>query len=204
MKKERLGFNLSVMGIIASGKDTQVKLLRDKYRLQPIETGLYTRNLLKEKSKNGDWARRAASKGGALPVVLMKKFIAEEIKNKPKNKNLIFVGGPWLKPEAQLVIKLMRESDEKYFVVYITLPKKEIYIRSLKRKQDKKIKDVYKILDEKKIIKQRIKVYENQISKTLKYFESLGKLKRINGNQSIEKVHKDIEKAILYFKSLNN
>ena len=191
------------MGIITSGKDTQVKLFRDKYNLQPVETGLYTRNLLKEKSKNGDWARRAASKGGALPVVLMKEFISKEIKNKPKNKDLVFVGGPWLKPEAQLVVKLMRENNKKYFVVYITLPKKEIYRRSLKRKQDETVKDVYKVLDEEKIIKQRIKVYENQISKTIKYFDNLNILKKINGNQSIEKVHQDIEKALDYFKKLN-
>ena len=203
MKKERLGFNLAVMGIIASGKDTQVDLLKDKYDLYPIGTGLYTRNLLKEKSSDGDWARRVASKGKPLPVVLMKKFLVEQIKNKSKNKDLIFVGGPRLKPEAQLVRKLLRENKQNIFVIYLTLSDKEVYRRSLQRKSDKNINDIYKVFDTDKIIKERIKVHKNQVSKTIKYFDDLKILKKINGNQTIEKVHEDIEKAILYFKKLN-
>ena len=203
MKKERLGFNLAVMGIIASGKDTQVNLLRDKYDLQSVGTGLYTRNLLKEKSNNGDWARRVASKGKPLPVVLMKKFLVEKIKNKSKNKDLIFVGGPRLKPEAQLVRKLLRENHQNIFVIYLTLSDKEVYKRSLQRGLDEKVKDVYKVFDTEKIIKERIKVHKNQVSKTIKYFDDLKVLKKINGNQTIEKVHEDIERALVYFKKLN-
>ena len=204
MKKERLGFNLAVMGIIASGKDTQANLLQEKYNLKPVGTGLYTRNLLKEKSKDGDWARRVVSSGKPLPVVLMKKFLVGEIKDKPKDKDLIFIGGPRLKPEAQLVRKLLKENNQNIFVVYIKLSDKEVFKRSLKRKLDTNIKDVYKVFDEEKIIKERIKVHKNQVSKTINYFEGLKILKKINGNQSIEKVNQDIEKAILYFKKLNN
>lgn len=203
MKKEKLGFNLAVMGIIASGKDTQVDLLKNKYDLQPVGTGLYTRNLLKEKSKDGDWARRVASKGKPLPVVLMKKFLVEQIKNKSIKKDLVFIGGPRLKPEAQLVRKLLKENHQNIFVIYITLPDKEVYKRSLERRLNKKIKDVYKVFDTEKIIKERIKVHKNQVSKTIKYFDDLKILKKINGNQSIEKVHQDIEKALDYFKKLN-
>lgn len=203
MKKVRLGFNLAVMGIIASGKDTQVNLLRNKYDLQPVGTGLYTRNLLKEKSENGDWARRVASKGKPLPVVLMKKFLIGQIKNKSKNKDLIFIGGPRLKPEAQLVRKLLKENNQNIFIIYITLSDKEVYKRSIKRGLDENIKDVYKVFDTDKIIKERIKVHKNQVSKTIKYFDKLKILKKINGNQTIEKVHQDIEKALVYFKKLN-
>ena len=69
---------------------------------------------------------------------------------------------------------------------------------------DKNIKKVYKILDAENILKERIKVHNNQVNKTIKYFESLKVLKRVNGNQSIEKVHQDIEKALDYFKKLNS
>lgn len=203
MKKERLGFNIAVMGIITSGKDTQVNLLKEKYNLQPVGTGLYTRNLLKEKSEDGDRARKATSKGGALPVDLMKKFLTDQIKNKPKNKDLVFIGGPRLKPEAQLVRKLLKENKQNIFVIYITLADKEVYKRSLQRKMDDKIKDVYKVFDTDKIVKERIKVHKNQVSKTIKYFNDLKILKKVNGNQPVEKVFKDIEKALIYFKKIN-
>jgi len=203
MKRKRLGFNLALMGMITSGKETQTELLKKKYSLQSIETGVYTRNLLKEKSKNGDWARRTAGKGGPLPVVLMKKFILNEINKKSKDKDLLFIGGPRLKPEAQLVKKIFKQKNQSFFVIYLTLPDKEVYNRSLKRKIGK-MKDLYKILDTKKIIKTRIKWHKEQVSKTVEYFDSLGILKKINGNQPIKKVYKDIEKAILCFKKINN
>ena len=203
MKKERLGFNLAIMGIIASGKDTQAKLLQNKYNLQSVGTGLYTRNLLKEKSKNGDWARRVASKGKPLPTVLMQRFLLEQIENKSKDKDLIFIGGPRLKPEAQLVRKLIKKNNQKIFVVYLTLPEKEVYKRSLSRMSDKNVHEVYKVFDTDKIIKARIKVHKTQVSKTTRYFEGLKILKKINGNQPIEKVFIEIEKALIHFKKLN-
>ena len=196
---KKLGFNLALMGMIASGKETQTKILKKKYPLQSVETGVYTRKLLKEDSPNGEWARRTAGKGWALPVVLMKKFILNEINKKPKNKDLIFIGGPRLKPEAQLVKKIMSERKENLFVLYITLPDKEVYKRSLERKEGN-MKNIYKVFDTKKIIKNRIKWHKDQVGKTVKYFEKLGSLKKINGNQPIAKVTKDILNAIEGYK----
>jgi adenylate kinase len=202
MKKEHLGFNLALMGMIASGKDTQTNFLKKKYALQSVETGVHSRKLLKEKSKDGDWARRTAGKGWALPVVLMKRFLLKEIDKKPKNKDLIFIGGPRLKPEAQLTKRILNKKGQDIFAIYITLPDKEVYKRSLKRRVGN-MKAIYKVFDTKKIIKNRIKWHKDQVGKTVKYFQKLKKLKKINGNQSIKKVHEDIEKAIQVFKKLN-
>lgn len=200
--KEKLGFNLAIMGMIASGKDTQVNLLKKKYDLKPVETGLFTRNLLKEKTKEGDIARSFAGRGKPLPVFLMKNFLRGQIDNK-KNKDLIFVGGPRLKPEAQLVKKLLTDKKEKIYVIYLRLSDKEVYKRSLGRKNSN-IKKVYKVLDDPNIIKERIKWHKEQVGKTVNYFKSLGVLKEINGKQTIEEVNNDIEKALIYFKKLNH
>jgi adenylate kinase len=197
---KKLGFNLALMGMITSGKDTQANILKTKYALKSVETGVYSRTLLKEKSKNGDWARHTVGKGKPLPVILMKQFLIKEIAQKPKNKDLIFIGGPRLKPEAQLVKKIMNSTKQKLFVLYITLPDKEIYKRSLNRK-NAKIKSIYKILDAKNLIAPRIKWHKEQVGKTIKYFEKLGCLKKINGNQPISKVTKDILREIEKFKN---
>jgi adenylate kinase len=203
MKKEHLGFSIVLLGMIASGKDTQAKILENKYYLKLVESGIYWRKLLKEKSKNGDWLRRTTGKGHPAPVALMKRFLVENISSRPKGKDLLFLGNPRLKPEAQLLKKLFTNRKENFMALYITLPEKEIFKRSLKRKNSN-VKQDYKIFDNKKNIITRIKWHKDQVGKTVKYFESLGLLKRINGNQTIEKVHQDIEKTLLYFKTLNN
>jgi len=197
---KKLGFNIVLLGMIASGKETQANILKKKYALKFVETGVYSRRLLKEKSKNGDWARRTAGKGGLLPVVLLKKFLIREIDNKPKNKDLLFLGGPRLKPEAQLLKKILDSYGEDFLAFYITLPDKEVYKRSLLRKVGK-MKAIYKVFDTKKLIGIRIKWSKNQVGKTVKYFKSLKKLKFINGNQPIPKVTKDILKAIEEYKN---
>ena len=198
---KKLGFNIVLLGIITSGKETQANILKKKYALKFVETGVYSRKLMKEKSKNGDWARRTTGKGNPLPVVLLKKFLVKEINNKPKNKDLLFLGGPRLKPEAQLLKKMLDEKKEDFLAFYINLPDKEVYIRSRKRRVGN-IKAIYKMLDDEKIIKARIKYHKIQVSKTVKYFQSLNKLKMINGNQSISKVTKDILKEIEKYRKI--
>jgi adenylate kinase family enzyme len=195
---KKLGFNIVLLGMIASGKETQANILKKKYALKFVETGVYSRNLLKEKSKNGDLARRTTGKGLPLPVVLIKKFLIKEINNKPKNKNLLFLGGR-LKPEAQLLKKMLDLRKEDFLAFYINLPDKEVYRRSLKRSQGK-MKAVYKVLDTKEIIAKRINYHKKQVSKTVKYYKSFNKIKIINGNQPIPKVTKDILKAIEEYK----
>ena len=197
---KKLGFNIVLLGAPASGKETQANILKRIYPLKFVETGVHTRKLLKKKGPDGDWTRRTAGKGGALPVALLKKFLINEINKKPKNKDLLFLGGPRLKPEAQLLKKILNVRKEDFLVFYVTLPDKEVYKRSLKRKKDKKIKALYKVFDTEKIIKARLNYYQKQVSKTVKYFQSLNKLKLINGNQPIPKVTKDILKEIEKYK----
>jgi adenylate kinase family enzyme len=195
---EKLGFNIVLLGMIASGKETQANILKKKYALKFVETGVFTRKLQKEKSKDGDLARRTAAKGLPLPTAIMQKFLIKEINNKPKNKNLLFLGGR-LKPEAQLIKKLLTENKEDFLAFYITLPNKEVYRRSLLRSKGN-MKAIYKIYDTKKIIAVRIAWHKDQVGKTVKYYKSLGKIKIVKGNQPIQKVTKDILKEIEEYK----
>ncbi len=196
---KKLGFNIVLLGQIASGKETQANVLKKKYALKFVESGVYFRKLLKAKTKIGELARRTAGRGEAGAMKLMKEFMIREISKKPKNKDLLFLGCPRLKPEAQLLKKIMADRKEDFMGLYISLPDKEIYRRSLKRKEGA-MKAIYKVLDDKKIIEKRINYHKKQVSKSVKYFQSLGKMTIINGNQPIPKVTKDILKAVEGYK----
>jgi adenylate kinase len=198
-RMKKLGFNIVLLGMIASGKDTQANILKKKYPLKFVETGVYTRKLLKEKSKDGEIARQTAGKGKPLHTKLLQKFLIKEIKNKPKNKNLLFLGGR-LKPEAQLLKKLLKKQKEELIAFYIKIPDQEVYKRSLIRKKSK-IAELYKIFDEKEIIKKRIKWHKEQVGKTINYYKKLGLMHIIDGNQPIIKVTKDILKEIEKYKN---
>jgi adenylate kinase family enzyme len=191
---QRLGFNIVLLGMIASGKETQANILKKKYALKFVETGVYARKLLKEKSRTGDLARRTTGKGKPLPTALLQNFLIREIKNKPKNKDLLFLGGR-LKPEAQLLKKIMDKRREKMLAFYITLPDKEVYKRSIARSKGN-MKNIYKLFDTKKLIGIRIAWHKDQVGKTVKYYQKLKIMNIINGAQPVPKVTKDILKVI--------
>ena len=49
---KKLGFNIILLGMIASGKETQANILKKRYALKFVETGVHTRKLLKKKGSS--------------------------------------------------------------------------------------------------------------------------------------------------------
>lgn len=189
--KKRLGFDLILLGDPASGKDTQAVALMAKYALKPVESGKHWRILAKKKNADGELLRRTMSRGFPTPVKLMRKFIVNSLKQTPKDKDLLFIGNPRLKPEAQLLNKLLKEKKRQYLTIYIRLPKSEILKRAGIRSKLEGRSD-----DSKKFVKNRIRYYETQVSKTVKYFKLIHKIVYINGKQSIKAVAADIQKVL--------
>lgn len=185
--KKRLNFDLILLGDPTSGKDTQAGILTKYYALRSVESGKHWRAMAKKNNAQGRWLRRTMSLGHPTPVVLMKKFLRDQLKNVPKNKDLIFVGNPRLKPEAMLLKKLLDEKHRDFFVIYLRLPEKEILKRTSLRQR---------LFSEDKGVSNRIRYHKEQVSKTVAYFKGLGKLKTVNGDQSIKSVSADIQKII--------
>jgi adenylate kinase len=188
---DRLGFDLVLLGAPAAGKDTQAALLMKRFKLKPVESGKHWRRMARRKDATGELLRRTFSKGNPAPVRLMKEFIQVQLKNAPKNGDLIFIGNPRLKPEAQLMTRLLKSRNRDYIVISIDLPVAEIKRRSLARMRDDQ---------DWKYVDNRIRMYRLQVSKTLEYFNKLGKLKTVNGNRPIPAVAKDIAKIIHDYK----
>lgn len=189
--KHKLGFDLILLGDPASGKDTQASLLMQKYNLTPVETGKQWRKMVKINNFYGKWLKRTFGQGYPAPVKIVKWFLKNKITKQPKEKDLIFIGNPRLKPEAQFLKKILKNRQRDFFVVYLRLSVKEIF----RRAQNRVVQE-----DTKKITERRIVWTKEQVSKTVKYFQSLKKLKLINGNKHISKVHQDILKAINDYK----
>lgn len=183
----RLGFDLIILGAPASGKDTQASLLIKRFGLKPVESGKFLRNAVLKHDIISKALKNNFSKGLPGPVKVIKAFIQKELRHAPKDNDLIFIGNPRLKPEAQMLKKLLMEKKRDFFVVYIQLPDYEIKKRAQARMRDDQ--DTH-------YIDNRIKFHKVQVSKTAKYFQSLNKLKFVSGKQPVNKVYADIIKII--------
>lgn len=187
---KKLGLDLILLGDPTAGKDTQAVILTKKYNLKPVESGKHWRAEAKKNTAAGRWLRKTMSLGHPTPVMLMKKFLADSIKAATKNKDLLFVGNPRLKPEAQLLKKLLEKKGRNFFVIYIKLPAAKIIERSKKRNRAGSLDDTSLG------IKNRLRYFKLQVSKTVKYFQKMRRLKFVNGNQSVKNVAADIDRVL--------
>lgn len=198
MKKEKLGFNIILLGQITSGKSTQAKYLTNKYSLSVIDTGKFSRKSVKKKS-----FERTTGKGGPAPASEIKGFIKEQVEKIGGKKDILFLGGPRLKSEAEFLYKLLKKMDQECRVIYLTLPDKEVYIRSIERMSDKKQKYLYKMLDSKNFVKTRIGWHKKQVGETVKFWKKKGNIAIVSGIGSVDEVRDKIEKAIVNFARKN-
>ena len=186
-------------GQVGSGKGTQVKLLMDflkerggkecvyaypgnEYR-RIIESGNYTGSLIKE----------SVSRGELQPGFLTDAIVANIlISSLTAESNLIADGYPREVTQTESfekMLKFYKRTDIK--IIYIEVSKEEAMKRNLLRGRHD---------DTPEGIKKRFDEYMNKVVPAMNYFK--GKtgytIYTINGEQSVENVHKDIIKALGY------
>lgn len=213
---------LILLGKSGSGKGTQVDLLKDKLGLDFLGTGA----LLRERKKAGDFSANKISavidNGGIVPPPVVFKLWMEkfdEFKNKGDEfKGIILDGSPRKILEAQLMDDALGwfEWDSRVKILLIDISDEEAINRIAKRKICPKCGKIFIISDsndldvcpecgEKLIIRpedtvegtqKRLEWFREEVGETINYYESAGRLIKINGEQSIENVFNDIMKEI--------
>lgn len=203
MKVSKKFITVIILGRIASGKDTQAELLAKKFGLvHLISSGIIKKVLaLKKKTIRLDGhiynleKERYLIKVGFLNTPT---FVAALIKNKIKEiacqkQGLIMSASPRslveLKEELPLLEKFYGKNNIFFF--HLRISSKEVYIRSLKRHR----KDLP--LDTKKAIKKRLEVFTRDTWPVVKKLQKEKKIIEINGEQPIDKIHRDILPFIL-------
>jgi adenylate kinase len=183
--------NFILIGPPGSGKGTQAKLLLKKFPSSfYVSTGQLFRKLSGKKTDVGEKIKTVVESGGLpfddLATTLWMNEIAFNLK---KNQRIIADGFPRRLQEAKdldAFLKFLERKENTYFLL-IHISEKEALKRLPKRgRADDDIKD----------IKKRFKIYRQRTIPAINYLKKYYRLITINGEQSIEKVFKDILKTI--------
>lgn len=207
-----------LLGPPGSGKGTQARFLREKFDLEYIGSG----ELLRERAKKDDFTGNKLNKvldegiRVATPVVFriwMDKL--EKIKHKEEVNGIIFDGSPRTKPEAKMLQEALEwyEWNQDKNVLFIDISKEKSIGRLTKRRvcvecgRNIPWVEGYKDLekcdkcggklvrrsdDTKEDIEQRWSWFETDVRPAINYYKERNELVRIDGEQTIEKVHEDI------------
>lgn len=188
------------MGPPASGKGTQARVLLKKFKNHYyISTGQLFRRLIEEKTDTGQRVKDVVESGGLpfddLATTLWMYEIAFNVK---RNQGIVADGFPRRLQEAKDLDNFLKFLDRKkntYFFL-IEIPEKEALRRLAKGRLLANGKRTKRADDDIKDIKRRFRIYRKRTIPAMNYFAKQGLLIKINGEQSIEKVFKDILKEI--------
>ncbi|MEK6936620.1 MAG: nucleoside monophosphate kinase [Nanoarchaeota archaeon] len=201
---------LVFLGPPGSGKGTQAKLISEILKIQHISTGTLFRQLAEENNSLGIEAKEKYwGKGNLVPDNITTKILKERISKPDCKRGFILDGFPRTLNQVNALEKI----TEIDFAVFIYSYEKEILKRFEQRLQCNSCNIVYglgktpkkpgycdechkKLIkredDNPEILKQRLKIFYDNVSPIVKHYKEKGILIEVNGEQPTEKVKQEI------------
>lgn len=205
-------FNLILLGPAGSGKGTQAELLVKKFGLQFVEAGDLVRKGAKKKTKLGYYLKKIHESGKHLPDRIIGQLIYENFKKLKKDTGVLVDGYPRTIGQAKDLEKIFKRffPDFLKIAIYIKVSEKEATRRLLNRAVCPKCGKIFLTRDvrvclkcgakievrdydqDKKAIKRRLKWFEEKVVPAINFYKKQKILIKINGEQSIINVFKEI------------
>ena len=184
-------------GIIGSGKGTQVKLLMDYIKSKDNKgvlcagTGEEFRKLVNSNSYTSKIVKETMLKGELQPDFLTTTLFTNVFIHSLDDSTHLFTDGyPRTVRQSESLETMMNFfKRENVKIIYIKLSEEEAIKRNLSRgRADDSLEG----------IKKRIAEYKNNVVPAMNYFEGKDgyEIHTINGEQTIEEVHKEIIKSL--------
>lgn len=204
------------MGPPASGKGTQSILIGQKVGLPVISTGSLCRVEIKKKTKLGKKIEEIVTSGNLVSKDLINTILDSRLAKKDAQKGLILDGYPRNMGQLDYLRKKFNDfesASEVFLVFHINVSNREVKSRlgarracpcgqtyHIKYKKPKKRgicdscgdKLIQREDDKPEVVVKRLKIFHKTNKLLMKFFKEKNILIEINGEQKIEKIHKDI------------
>ncbi len=169
-----------LIGIQGAGKSTQGNLLSEKLKVPYLSTGHIFRDLAKEKTPTGRYIKEVMNAGYLIPDKKTLEIVSEYLSRPEYQKGYILDGFPRTLGQA----KAFKNGIDK--VIYLKVSDKEALWRLAGRNDtSREDETLHAIL-------RRIESFHKFTEPVLDYYRKKGQLVEINGEQSIEDIHKEI------------
>lgn len=176
--------NIIPLGRSGSGKGTQAKLLAKKFGLKHISSGDLFRTLAKEDTFVGRKTKETLKRGRLFADWFAFWLWVNELIKLDSSQGIILDGASRRLEEAKSLDKVFSQLERPNLkVILIDISRQEAIKRLLGRAR----KD-----DNRQAIKKRLDWFDKDVMPSVRYYEKTGRLIRINGQQSVEGVFKEI------------
>ncbi len=204
-----------LMGPPGAGKGTQAEFLIDHYKIPHISTGDMFRAAIKQQTPLGMKAKEYMDSGALVPDEVTIGIVAERLAQADCANGFLLDGFPRTAAQADALAKILSDLNMKLDgVINIEVDNKILIDRLTGRRVcrqcgatfhqifnppkqesvcDKCSGELYQRSDDTlETAQNRLKVYNDQTEPLIAYYSKQGLLKRIQGDQEIEQVFRDI------------
>lgn len=169
-----------LIGIPGSGKSTQGNLLSKKLKIPYLSTGHIFREIAKEHTKLGHQIKLVMNAGLLISDRKTLKIVSDYLSRPEYKRGYILDGFPRTITQA----KEFKNGIDK--VIYLKVSDKEILWRLAYRHSEGREDDTLLA------IRKRIEVFHKFTEPVLEYYRKKGMLFEIDGEKTIEDIHKEI------------
>jgi adenylate kinase len=188
MPKNELPKTLIFLGPQGSGKDTQARLLADKFGYKIFDTGTILREISREDTELGRRVKTTIDGGNLVDAELASEVIAERLAQLRTEEKVIVVGYP----RGMRQYELLKESwaklgRDEFLAIYVNITDEEAIKRITLRAEKEGRAD-----DALEAVKKRLAWSRSEVDPMVDEMEKEGRVIRIDGMPSIEGIHQDI------------
>ena len=185
--------NIVLFGPPGAGKGTQSEKLLAKYGLIHLSTGDILRAEIKAGTQLGIQAKELMDKGNLVPDSIIIGMIDSKISNNPQANGFIFDGFPRTEVQAAALDELLQNKGTGItLMLSLQVEEKELITRLLERGKTSGRADD----QNEEIIANRNKVYNDQTSVLVNYYDKQNKHVGINGIGAIDTIFNNLCSAI--------
>ncbi len=206
---------LILLGAPGAGKGTQAEMLTEKLSIPAISTGNMLRDAISHGTELGKKAKSYMDDGNLVPDDLILGIVKERVSQSDCANGFILDGVPRTLAQAHALEALGVKID---YVVSVEVDDDVIEKRMTGRRVCGQCGASYHVAanppkregicdlcggeltvrkdDAPETVRHRLEVYHASTEALKDYYEKLGRLRTVNGNQSIEGTNQDILKAI--------
>lgn len=211
--------NIILIGPPGSGKGTQAKLLEDKFGLKQLSSGDMLRAAVAEGTDIGEKAKSYMEAGELVPDDLVVEIVADQIE-KADGNGFILDGFPRNAHQAEVLDKILQNNGRSIDHVPVIEVSDDLLVERItgrftcancgegyhdtfKQPSQEGVCDkcgstefIRRPDDNEDTVRNRLEVYREQTKPLIAYYEQQGKLRKINGDQSIDEVMRDLERVM--------